>query len=166
MADGADPTLLKVRSGRSQRASRPSRLSCRSADLQVRSYHRIHDEDAGLETRGPAREIRRWALAHIELFAERSRSSTRIASGTPHNFPDAHSKPASRLSHHAMSRPRRSAQRVDQGLFALRRGAAKAGHAGRDTTACIAVGDASIAVTSSHVSLIKHASPPRATPLT
>ena len=52
------------------------------------------------------------------------------------------------------------------GLFALRRGAAKAGHAGRDTIACIAVGDASIAVTSSHVSLIEHAGPPRATPMT
>ena len=35
----------------------------------------------------------RWVLAHIELFAERCRSSTRIASGTPHKFPDAHSKP-------------------------------------------------------------------------
>jgi len=73
---------------------------------------------------------------------------------------------ANRLSHPATTRPRRSAQRVDQGLFALRRGAAKAGHAGRDTIACIAVGDASIAVTSAHVSLIKHAGPPRATPLT
>jgi hypothetical protein len=40
-----------------------------------------------------------------DYFQEYYRSSTRIASGTPHNFPDAHSKPASRLSHHAMTRP-------------------------------------------------------------
>jgi hypothetical protein len=33
------------------------------------------------------------------------------------------------------------------GLFAPRRGAAKVGHAGRDTIACIAVHDASIVVT-------------------
>jgi hypothetical protein len=38
--------------------------------------------------------------------------------------------------------------RVDQGLFALRRGAAKAGDGGKNTIACIVVGDASIAVTS------------------
>jgi hypothetical protein len=40
-----------------------------------------------------------------------SRSSTRIASGTPHNFQDARSNPASRLSHPATTRPPRSAQR-------------------------------------------------------
>src|ERR1700730_1465687 len=40
-----------------------------------------------------------------------SRSSTRIASGTPHSFQDARSNPASRLSHPATTRPPRSAQR-------------------------------------------------------
>ena len=61
-----------------------------------------------------------------------------------------HTRSAIRLSQLATTRPRRSAQRVDQGLFALRRGPEKAGHPGKDTTACIAVGNASIAVTGVH----------------
>jgi hypothetical protein len=140
--------------------------SARRARLEGWAQARAHCPRASRSPQAEEELRFGWALAHTELFAERCRSSTRIASGTPHNFPDAYSKPVSRLSPHAMTRPPRSAQRVDQRLFALRRGAAKAGHAGRDTTACIAVGDASIAVTSAHVSLIKHADPPRATALT
>ena len=34
-------------------------MSCRSADLQVRSCHRIDNEDAGLEARAPARRVRK-----------------------------------------------------------------------------------------------------------
>jgi len=70
----------------------------------------------------------------------------------------------STLAHPAVTRSRRSARRVDRGLFALRRGAGKAGRAGRHTIACTPSGDASSAVTSAHVSLMKHAfTPPRHT---
>jgi hypothetical protein len=104
----------------------------------------------------------RW---HVELFA----GTLSVVDANRFRHPAQFSGctlEANRLSPLATTRPRRSDQRVDQGLFAFRRGPEKAGHAGKDTTACIAVGDASIAVTSSHVSLIEHAGPPRATPMT
>ena len=86
---------------------------------------------------------------HVELFA----GTLSVVDANRFRHPAQFSGctlEANRLSPLATTRPRRSDQRVDQGLFALRRGPEKAGHAGKDTTACIAVGDASIAFTGVH----------------
>jgi hypothetical protein len=126
------------------------RVSCRTAGLQARSYHCINDEDAGLEARGPARVETAMDARPSRIICRNAVGRRRESLQAPRTSSRMHTRSANRLSHRATTRPRRSAQRVDQGLFALRRGPEKAGHVGKDTTACIAVGNASIAVTGVH----------------
>jgi hypothetical protein len=177
IADSADPSSIKVRNGKSQRAcDRRSRSNHATSPSRV--HTRPHPEErtkcasrrVGNTTTAshPSRHIatrcssgrglvlciaeRETAIGRggmSNYLQERCRSSTRIASGTAHKL-KMHTRSANRLSPLATTRPRRSDQRVDQGLFALRRGPEKAGHAGKDTTACSAIVDASIAVTGVH----------------
>ena len=89
----------------------------------------------------------RWRLVDAGRFTRRAQFPKCTLGSNQRTLPSFGGSPAT------------ICQRVDQGLFALRRGAAKAGRAARDTTACIAVGDASIAVTkrtNALVSLVKH----------
>ena len=90
---------------------------------RISGHHRTHI----FQSTEAADELSSWTTFVPDFLLDRSRRASR---------------------HVVRASAGRIRARVDQGLFALRRGAAKAGHGGKDTIACIAVGDASIAVTS------------------
>ena len=139
----------------------------RSARLEGWATPRLHPTLRDAPLRGaPQGEVMKWNMLWYQIICRSVvGSSTRIASRAARNFPDA--RPIQQTLASGDDLPAEICpKRVDLGLFAPRRGAAKAGPAGRDTIACSAVGDGSIAVTSAHVSLIRHARPPRATTLT
>ena len=75
------------------------------------------DSNAGIADGDTSHGVRSTMACFYCLSTERkkslvdSRSSTRIASGSPHNFQDARSNPASRLSHPATTRAPRLVQR-------------------------------------------------------